>query len=195
MSFPALSRRSRLLFGLAAGIVLTLGATHVRPALAEGDESASMAPDFTAEGLDGKTYTLSELLKEGPVYLDFWTTWCKPCQQALPKLDELHTKYEKAGFTLLTVASDDQKTIAKVKPHVKSRGWKFPVILDSKRELGNKYSVRAYPTSYLISQDGKVVSMHQGYRPGDEKVLEEELISLLPADAVKAASESEGGSH
>lgn len=190
-------RRARRLFGLVLGSCLALSAVAAGSALAEGDESASIAPDFTAEALDGSTVTLSELLKEGPVYLDFWTTWCKPCQMALPKLDELQKKYADAGFTLLTIASDDQKTISKVKPHVKSRGWEFPVILDSKREIGNKYNVRNYPTSYLIGQDGKIVKVHVGYRPGDEKSLEEEIVSLLPEKPVKtdAKSEVEGGSN
>src|SRR5690606_2441051 len=189
-------------------------------AAAEGEEGASTAPDFTAETLDGTKIVLSELLAKGPVYLDFWTTWCKPCQIALPKLDELNQKYGEAGFTLVTVASDDQKTVSSVKPHVKSRGWKFPVIVDSKREIGNKYNVRNYPTSFLISQDGKIVKATMGYRPGDEKVLEEEIVALLSkgsgagegsksgsggadggsesdseGDDVDAGSAGEGGSH
>ena len=197
MSLMTPRRPAHLLLGLALGSALALGVVFASPALAEGEEGASMAPDFTAKGLDGTAYTLSELLEQGPVYLDFWTTWCKPCQMALPKLDELHAKYAEAGFTLLTIASDDQKTISKVKPHVKSRGWDFPVILDSKREIGNKYNVRNYPTSYLIGQDGRIVKVHVGYRPGDEKSLEEEIVQLLPEKKVKVdvKSETEGGSN
>ena len=90
------------------------------------------------------------------------------------------------------MASDDQKTVSNVKPHVKSRGWKFPVIVDSKREIGNKYNVRNYPTSFLIAPDGKIVKATMGYRPGDEKVLEEEILALLPKGS---ESEGEGGSN
>jgi hypothetical protein len=71
------------------------------------------------------------------------------------------------------------------------------VILDPKREIGNKYNVRNYPTSYLISQDGRIAKVHVGYRPGDEKSLEEEIVGLLPERKVEvdAESESEGGSN
>lgn len=182
---------------LALGLALIVGLSLTPEARAEESAGASMAPTFAVEGIDGQTYDLAALLQRGPVYLDFWTTWCGPCQMALPKLDELHKKYAEAGFTLLTVASDDQKTVSKVKPHVKSKGWEFPVIIDAKRELGNKYNVRAFPTSFLIGQDGKILSTHQGYRPGDEKELEKELIALLGDKKVKvdAKSETEGGSH
>ncbi len=193
MRFQGMLNRRRSIFtGIAA---LALLFTHIGPAAAEGDEGASSAPDFVGEALDGNEYKLSELLKEGPVFLDFWTTWCKPCQIALPKLAEIHEKYKAQGFTLLTVASDDQKTVSKVKPLVKSRKWEFPVILDPKREIGNQYSVRNYPTSYLIGQDGKIHSVHIGYRPGDEKKLEQEIVALLPEKKAAVGIESEGGSN
>ncbi len=151
------------------------------PAAASG---LSSAPEFTVEGLDGKKYVLRDLLAKGPVLLDFWTTWCKPCLNELPELDKLYQKYQERGFTLLTIASDDAKTLSKVKPMVKSRGFTFPVGTDPERKIGNAYSVRNYPTSYLIGRDGKILSVAQGYRPGDEKKLEEEIVAALgPAPA------------
>ena len=190
---PLPSIRRRLLTGTFIALLASSSTWFMASeAAAEGEEGASTAPDFTAETLDGTEIVLSEALKKGPVYIDFWTTWCKPCQMALPKLDELSQKYGEAGFTLITVASDDQKTVSNVKPHVKSRGWKFPVIVDSKREIGNKYNVRNYPTSFLIAPDGKIVKATMGYRPGDEKVLEEEILALLPKGS---ESEGEGGSN
>jgi thiol-disulfide isomerase/thioredoxin len=190
---PLPSIRRRLLIGTFIALLASSSTWFMASeAAAEGEVGASTAPDFTAETLDGTEIVLSEALKKGPVYIDFWTTWCKPCQIALPKLDELSQKYGEAGFTLITVASDDQKTVSNVKPHVKSRGWKFPVIVDSKREIGNKYNVRNYPTSFLIAPDGKIVKATMGYRPGDEKVLEEEILALLPKGS---ESEGEGGSH
>jgi thiol-disulfide isomerase/thioredoxin len=190
---PLPSIRRRLLTGTFIALLASSSTWFMASeAAAEGEEGASTAPDFTAETLDGTKIVLSEALKKGPVYIDFWTTWCKPCQMALPKLDELSQKYGEAGFTLITVASDDQKTVSNVKPHVKSRGWKFPVIVDSKREIGNKYNVRNYPTSFLIAPDGKIVKATMGYRPGDEKVLEEEILALLPKGS---ESEGEGGSN
>ncbi|MCA9728727.1 MAG: TlpA family protein disulfide reductase [Candidatus Eisenbacteria bacterium] len=174
------------LVGLAWSWALGPTALH-----AEGGESLSTAPNFKVEGLDGKTYQLSDFLAKGPVFLDFWTTWCKPCMLELPELEKLQKKYADRGFTLLTVASDDRKTAAKVKPLVKQRGFEFPVLLDSKRDVGNQYNVRQYPTSYLIEPDGKIASVHVGYKPGDENAIEKELLELLPESA--PAMKSEGG--
>jgi len=183
-------RTRRIMGWLVVASLLTL------PSFATAeDESSSVAPDFTAKGIDGTEYRLADLLEKGPVFLDFWTTWCKPCQIALPKLAELHGKYADQGFTLLTVASDDQRTVSKVKPLIKSRKWTFPVVSDPKRTIGNKYSVRNYPTSYLISQDGKIHSVHVGYRPGDEKTIEKEIVALLPQKTDTEAAPVEGGSN
>jgi cytochrome c biogenesis protein CcmG/thiol:disulfide interchange protein DsbE len=171
-------------FFLIAGLILLVAGT------ARADEPElldSSAPVFQAKGLDGKTYDLQKLLERGPVFLDFWTTWCKPCQAELPKLQELYEKYGKRGFTLVTVASDDQRTVSKVKPMVKSRRWSFPILLDPKREIGNPYQVRSYPTSYLIAPGGKIASVSRGYRPGDEKEIEAKILALLPEPSEPAA--------
>jgi peroxiredoxin len=196
MSNPSTRILSRWTVAGAAALALLVSANGAARAdeTAPGDKSGaavSVAPDFTAEDLNGQKYQLSKLLEKGPVFLDFWTTWCKPCMVELPELEKLHEKYKDRGFTLLTVASDDQKTLAKVKPLVKQRGWAFPVLVDSKREIGNPYNVRQYPTSYLIGQDRKIVSVHLGYRPGDEAKIEEEILRLLPA----AESPAPGGAN
>lgn len=180
----------------AAGLALALFAFALCPStdVARAEETPvhaassglSSAPEFTVEGLDGKKYVLKDLLAKGPVLLDFWTTWCKPCMNELPELDKLYQKYQDRGFTLLTIASDDAKTASKIKPLVKSRGFTFPVGTDPERKIGNAYSVRNYPTSYLIGRDGKILSVAQGYRPGDEKKLEEEIVAALGPAPVAA---------
>lgn len=174
---------------IAAAIALALAVLAVSPSadVARAEETPahaassglSSAPEFTVEGLDGKKYVLKDLLAKGPVLLDFWTTWCKPCMNELPELDKLYQKYQERGFTLITIASDDAKTSSKIKPLVKSRSFTFPVGTDPERKIGNAYSVRNYPTSYLIGRDGKILSVAQGYRPGDEKKLEEEIVAAL----------------
>ncbi|MBK8231358.1 MAG: redoxin domain-containing protein [Candidatus Eisenbacteria bacterium] len=156
------------------GALLTASFAHA----AEG--SITTAPDWKGEDLDGKTHELKTLLAKGPVLLNFWATWCKPCMQELPEVQKLWDKYKDQGFSFVTVAYDDAKSVGKVKPLAKSKGFRFPVILDPEHKIANPYSVRNCPTSFLIAPDGKIVSIAQGYRPGDEKALEEEIVKLLP---------------
>lgn len=145
----------------------------------------SAAPDFSATDLDGKTYRLSELLRRGPVLLGFWTTWCKPCMQEIPEIQKIWEKHRDAGFTYLGVASDDPKTAAKIKPTVQSRGFRFPIVTDSDRRIGNLYNVRQYPTTVVIAPDGKIALFRLGYTKGAEKEIEERVVALLRAGAAE----------
>ncbi|MFN8547926.1 MAG: TlpA disulfide reductase family protein [Candidatus Eisenbacteria bacterium] len=167
---------SRVLATTAIAFALCLSIASARA----GEEALSTAPDFTGKDLDGKTYQLKELLAKGPVLLNFWATWCKPCMLELPEVQKLWDKYKDQGFNFVTVTYDDAKSVAQVKPKAKSMGFRFPVLLDPEHKIASPYSVRNCPTSFLIGQDGKIISVAQGYRPGDEKKLEEEILKLLP---------------
>lgn len=176
---------SRPIVGIGRCVLLTvcLGLVFgtVAQAAGEGDGKGAVlkAADFTAKDIDGKTVTLSELLKSGPVLLDFWTTWCGPCKKEMPELDKLHQTYKDKGFKVLAIAQDDPKTAQKVKPMIQSQKYSMVVIADSDKEIGRKYNVRQYPTSFLVSQDGTIAHYAQGYLPGDEKKLEGLVRGLL----------------
>jgi peroxiredoxin len=171
-------------------VTALLGAAFA-PATAEEKKKAPKAPDFTAKNLQGKSVTLSDLLKNGPVLLDFWTTYCKPCKLELPELDRLHRTYRDKGFQVVAIAQDCTKTCKKVKPYVRQRKYEMIVLLDTNKKVGNKYSVRAHPTSFLIDTDGSIVHFAQGYNKGDEKELEELVRGLLGLEAEENSSEEE----
>jgi len=193
---PRIDSRGRVSRTLAAicliAVVLAIPAAVV-PALGEeaasnspkSAASLSTAPDFSAVGIDGKTYQLSALLKQGPVLLDFWTTWCKPCMLEMPKLQEIWLKHKDKGFTLVGIPSDDQKSAAKVKPTIQSKGFKFLNLPDPTRKIGNLYNVRNYPTTVLIAPDGSIAKYTLGFNPGDEKELEAKILSLLGGTEAK----------
>jgi cytochrome c biogenesis protein CcmG, thiol:disulfide interchange protein DsbE len=113
-----------------------------------------------------------------------------------PQLQKIWEKYQKDGFTLLGVASDDQKTAAKIKPLILSKGFKFTVVTDGDRKIGNLYNVRNYPTTVLIAPDGGIASLGQGYLPGDEKELEAKIRALLGLPPAESSSTpGAGGTH
>ncbi len=166
----------------------------------QGSAAGSTAPDFSMSGVDGKVYSLKALLESGPVLLNFWTTWCKPCKLEIPHLQRIHDTYKDKGFTLLGIPSDDSRTAAQVRPTIRSMRMRFPNLPDQNRVLGNLYNVRNYPTTVLISADGSIAHYAQGYRPGDEKKLEELIVAMLARprggtdDAGSGSTGEDGGS-
>jgi peroxiredoxin len=138
------------------------------------------APDFTLLSHDGHPVRLADVLKHGPVILDFWATWCGPCRKALPPLQALYSKYSERGLTVLAISQDDPRSQPQIGAFVRSQKLSFPILLDSDHQVARLYRAASMPTSFLISPEGRVMAFHRGYREGDEKILEEQVLELLP---------------
>jgi len=135
--------------------------------------------DFTLDAIDGDIFELKEYIGSGPVLLDFWATWCKPCKDAMPHLQKLHEDYAELGLTVVAISIDSPRSQSKIKPFIKSRRYTFKVLLDPSSEVFQLFQGSNIPFQVLIDKDGKVVNTHIGYSPGDEKILEEEIKALL----------------
>ena len=136
-------------------------------------------PDVQVRSLDGKLVRLSKLTEKGPVLLNFWATWCAPCQKELPYLEKLFTRYRERGFSLLAISEDGEATASRVRSLVRGRRFHFTVVLDRNQELSRLFRVSVLPTSLLIGKDLQVLWEHVGYTPGDERELEEAVIQAL----------------
>ena len=143
-----------LLFALIAG---TSNATGPAPA----------APDFALPSRDGGEVRLSEL-KGQVVMINFWATWCGPCRQEMPLLQQIHAKYEPLGFTMLGVNVEPDSVAAQ--NWLKGMPVSFPILVDRKSEVSSSFGVEAMPSSVLIDREGRVRHVHRGYKPGDEAV-------------------------
>ncbi len=158
------------------------------------DESKSLdigtaAPDFTLPDLDGKMVTLAERLKTGPVLLDFWALWCKPCLKSLPVTEQIKKDYEARGLTVLTINTDSPRSSANVKPYVKTNRFTFDVLLDPNNTLQRLYRFYRIPQLFLIAQDGTIAHSHLGYVPGSEKDVIAAIDKLLAAAPAGAKGE------
>lgn len=158
-------------------------ATGLLVALAVGaaaGEKLSQAPNFTLPDLSGKKVELKSLLGKGPVFIHFWATWCKPCLEELPHLDKLYETYQAKGLVVVAIAIDDPKTANKVKSLVKSRRFKFLVLLDTAQEVANLYHAQdVMPSDFILDARGAIRHSQTGYKPGDEVALEKEILKLL----------------
>lgn len=126
---------------------------------------ARNVPTLKLRTLEGKRVALTDYLGEGPVLLNFWATWCKPCLAELPKLEAFIAEMEGSGLRLVTVNVDDPKTSKQVAPFVHRHGFEFPVLLDPNQEVLRKLGGRAIPFNVFISAEGQIESAHFGFKP------------------------------
>ena len=133
--------------------------------------------EFKLEDIDGKQVKLSDFQKKGLVILDFWATWCVPCKNALPKINELHEKYDNVNVLAINVDKPRKKT--KAISHVKSNRFTFHTLFDPKKIVQRLYNVTNIPRTLIIDQDGKIIYDHTGYQRGDEKHYEEVIVKWL----------------
>ncbi len=157
------------LIGLVFGI-------FAASSLASSGMEGQPAPDFALKSATGENLRLSEY-RGDVVMINFWATWCGPCRQEMPLLDELYTRYQRVGFNLLGVNIDDDS--AGAMRMVQELGVNFPVLFDSRKEVSKLYEVEAMPTTVLLDREGRVRHVHHGYKPGYEEKYLAEIRSLL----------------
>lgn len=141
--------------------------------------SGRTAPNFKLENIDREIIELNDLIGTGPILLCFWSSCCKSAVAQVEAFSALYEKLNEDGFVLLAIATDDEKTVAKVKPYVKSRKFKFPVLYDTDGNVTRTYYAFDVPFSVLIDKSGKIVYSHLGYMKGDEILLDEKIKTLL----------------
>ncbi len=144
--------------------------------LASSGMEGQPAPDFALKSSTGENMRLSEY-RGDVVMINFWATWCGPCRQEMPLLDELYTRYQRVGFNLLGVNIDDDSRRAM--KMAEELGVNFPVLFDARKEVSKLYEVEAMPVTVLVDREGTVRHVHHGYKPGYEVKYLDEIRSLL----------------
>ena len=162
---------------------LTLGAATL---------NAASAPDFNLRNLRGERVNLKTLLTKGPVLLDFWATYCKPCVKAMPKLQKIHEKYGKSGLTVLGVNVDGPRGQNRVKPFLRARKVSFPIALDSDSAVMRRMQVNVLPTTLLITPDGEIALRQVGYNSKNADLLLAAVEALFPdaGDDIEAKTDA-----
>jgi len=138
---------------------------------------ADMMPDFKLPDATGKNVILQELLGKGPVLIDFWADYCKPCKDAMPQLNTLAEKYD--SLTVVMISIDAPKNLPKAKNYLKSKNYKFITLFDSEKTLAKKLGVTNPPHTFILNKTGEIVYSHIGYEPGVENEYEMHILNLL----------------
>lgn len=153
-------------------ILAILAATSLAASSLEGQA----APDFVLKSATGENLRLSEY-RGDVVLINFWATWCGPCRQEMPLLDDLYGRYQRVGFNLLGVNIDDDSQRAM--QMVEELGVSFPVLFDERKEVSKLYRVEAMPVTVLVDRAGTIRHVHHGYKPGYEEKYLNEIRALL----------------
>lgn len=145
----------------------------------QAEQTGRSAPAFKLENVDGNYVSLKDELGDGPVLLSFWATWCKPCIEEMTKYKDIYEEYKDKGLKVLAISIDDERTVAKVKPFVKSKRYPFNVLLDTNSEVARKYYAQNIPYSVLLDKKGSIVYTHLGYMKGDELKMKNRIDELI----------------
>jgi len=160
-------RPMALLSGLTAACLISTSALAVEP----GQD----APDFT---LDGPAHPVHLSAYRGKtVYLDFWASWCGPCKQSMPWMNEMQKRYGAKGFQVIGVNVDQKSEDAKA--FLSQVPAQFDIAFDPSGTTPKTYGIKGMPTSMLIGRDGKVRLIHQGFKSENAAELESAIQQAL----------------
>ena len=143
--------------------------------------ASAQLPAVTLKTMDGKTIRTDTLSNNGkPIIIDFFATWCKPCNRELTAISEVYDEWvEETGVKLIAVSIDQAQNINKVKPLVDNHGWPYEVLLDPNSDLKRALGIQMIPYVLIVDGKGNIVYKHNGYTEGAEEELIEKVRELV----------------
>ena len=143
---------------------------------ASATDGSPPAPEFKLVNRAGGEVSLSSL-KGQVVMINFWASWCGPCRQEFPALDQIYSKYKPMGFQMVGINVESEKTDAE--HFLGKTPVSFPILFDPENKVSGSYGVNAMPTTFLVDRQGKLRWQHRAYKPGDEAKYIEQIRAML----------------
>jgi len=171
----------------ALAVSAVLLALELAPARAQAVEPGDAAPAFSAHALEGDSTISLAAYRGKVVYLDFWASWCGPCQAAMPALESLRGEFPADQFQVLAVNVDQDPE--KAKTFLSRHKVGYQMVSDPEGRLPSTYGLKTMPTSYIIDKAGVVRFVHPGFRNSDVEELRSQIKGLLGGPALPAAAE------
>jgi cytochrome c biogenesis protein CcmG, thiol:disulfide interchange protein DsbE len=140
-------------------------------------------PTFKLEALDGTKLTQTDVFVDGKVYLvDFWGSFCKPCNALLPHLNDMVTDYGDRGFQVVLFSEDDAGGVSTARTMLAGKDYPFTVLFDTEGDVKTQLAAKGMPTTILLDSKGNELWRHNGYKAGNEDLIREKIEEYLPAE-------------
>ena len=137
--------------------------------------------------MKGERTYVDSLLTEGPVVLNFWATWCRPCRVEMPHLQKIQKDLESRGVHFAAISVDARNRKSSLETFIKKNEITLPVYRDPEGTLAKRFKVMAIPTTIVLDQDAEIYYRTKGYRAGDEILLKKKIEALVKTEAEEAA--------
>jgi thiol-disulfide isomerase/thioredoxin len=163
---------------LALAALVALGGCATTNAAVEsgGKQVGAPAPEIRVESLGGKSLGIGDF-RGKVVLLDVWASWCGPCKQELPMLDDMAKRLRADGVEILAVSVDQERAnvvrFLKARPH-----WALTIAHDPSGQIAERLAPEKMPTSYVIDREGVIRYVNSGFEPADAAVIERRLADV-----------------
>lgn len=162
---------NKMMLPMLLSLSLAFGATAL-----QAKEMNEPAPDFTLKSRSGENLRLEDFRGQ-VVMLNFWASWCGPCRQEMPLMDDIYEQYKDLGFTVLAVNVDENREEAH--RFLDKVPVSYPILYDPESQVSEQYDVQAMPTTVMIDRNGNARFLHYGYQPGYEDDYEKQIRQLV----------------